>query len=362
LATTYFYYDGFIWRAGCAGQRICCGSINLYNFLRVLSFRILGVSSFYHDSATEFVIDGQIVAAAQEECFTHKKHGATFPKQSITYCLDEAGLTLDQIDNVAFYDKPFLKFERLIKTYVAFAPRSFQSFKVAMPIWLKEKLFQKDLLRKQFKEFETDFDWQNKLLFSEHHMSHAASTFFPSPFEEAVILTMDGVGEWANTSVAIGKSNTLEITKEIHFPHSLGQLYSALTYYIGFRVNSGEYKVMGLAPYGEPIYKQLILDHLIDVKDDGSLWLNQKYFDYCTGLTMTNSNFDKLFGAPSREREELLTQRHMDLAASVRAGTEEVVLKLTRALAQETGQKNLSLAVGVALNCVANGNILRDSK
>jgi len=362
LATTYFYYDGFILRAGCAGRRICCGPINLYNFLRVLSLRILGVSSFYHDSATEFVIDGQIVAAAQEECFTHKKHGATFPKQSITYCLDEAGLTLDQIDNVAFYDKPFLKFERLIKTYVAFAPRSFQSFKVAMPIWLKEKLFQKDLLRKQFKEFETDFDWQNKLLFSEHHMSHAASTFFPSPFEEAVILTMGGVGEWATTSVAIGKSNTLEITKEIHFPHSLGQLYSALTYYIGFRVNSDEYKVMGLAPYGEPIYKQLILDHLIDVKDDGSLWLNQKYFDYCTGLTMTNSNFDKLFGAPSREREELLTQRHMDLAASVRAGTEEVVLKLTRALAQETGQKNLSLAVGVALNCVANGNILRDSK
>ena len=322
--------------------------------------RILGVSAFYHDSAAALIEDGHILAAAQEERFTRKKHDAAFPKQAITYCLEEAGLTLDQIDYVAFYDKPFLKFERLIETYLAFSPRGFQSFKMAMPVWLKEKLFQKDLLRKQFKEFDPDFDWQNKLLFSEHHMSHAASAFFPSPFEDAVVLTMDGVGEWATTSVAIGKSNTLEMTKEIHFPHSLGLLYSALTYYTGFRVNSGEYKVMGLAPYGEPKYKQLMLDHLIDVKDDGSFRLNQKYFDYCTGLTMTNANFDDLFGAPPRKPEELLTQRHMDLAASVQAVTEEVVLKLTRALAKDTGQKNLCLAGGVALNCVANGKILRD--
>ncbi|MGY9063427.1 MAG: carbamoyltransferase family protein, partial [Rhodospirillales bacterium] len=283
--------------------------------------RILGVSAFYHDSAAALIEDGYILAAAQEERFTRKKHDAAFPKQAITYCLEEAGFTLDQIDYVAFYDKPFLKFERLIETYLAFAPRAFQSFKMAMPVWLKEKLFQKDLLHKQFKEFDPDFDWQNKLLFSEHHMSHAASAFFPSPFEEAVVLTMDGVGEWATTSVAIGKSNTLEMTKEIHFPHSLGLLYSALTYYTGFRVNSGEYKVMGLAPYGEPKYKQLMLDHLIDVKDDGSFRLNQKYFDYCTGLTMTNANFDELFGAPRRKPEELLTQRHMDLAASVQAVT-----------------------------------------
>ncbi len=322
--------------------------------------RILGVSAFYHDSAAALIEDGYILAAAQEERFTRKKHDAAFPKQAITYCLEEAGFTLDQIDYVAFYDKPFLKFERLIETYLAFAPRGFQSFKMAMPVWLKEKLFQKDLLHKQFKEFDPDFDWQNKLLFSEHHMSHAASAFFPSPFEEAVVLTMDGVGEWATTSVAIGKSNTLEMTKEIHFPHSLGLLYSALTYYTGFRVNSGEYKVMGLAPYGEPKYKQLMLDHLIDVKDDGSFRLNQKYFDYCTGLTMTNANFDELFGAPRRKPEELLTQRHMDLAASVQAVTEEVVLKLTRSLAKDTGQKNLCLAGGVALNCVANGKILRD--
>ena len=322
--------------------------------------RILGVSAFYHDSAAALIEDGYILAAAQEERFTRKKHDAAFPKHAITYCLEEAGFTLDQIDYVAFYDKPFLKFERLIETYLAFAPRGFQSFKMAMPVWLKEKLFQKDLLHKQFKEFDPDFDWQNKLLFSEHHMSHAASAFFPSPFEEAVVLTMDGVGEWATTSVAIGKSNTLEMTKEIHFPHSLGLLYSALTYYTGFRVNSGEYKVMGLAPYGEPKYKQLMLDHLIDVKDDGSFRLNQKYFDYCTGLTMTNANFDELFGAPRRKPEELLTQRHMDLAASVQAVTEEVVLKLTRSLAKDTGQKNLCLAGGVALNCVANGKILRD--
>lgn len=300
------------------------------------------------------------MAAAQEERYTRIKHDSAFPENAISYCLEEAGLDLDQIDYVAFYDKPFLKFERLLETYLAFAPKGFSSFRMAMPVWLKEKLFQKDLLRKQFQKFDPQFDWQHKLLFAEHHLSHAASAFFPSPFDEAVILTMDGVGEWATTSVAIGKANGLEMTREIHFPHSLGLLYSAMTYYTGFRVNSGEYKVMGLAPYGEPVYKQLILDHLIDVKQDGSFRLDQKYFDYCTGLTMTNRHFDALFGGPARKPEEPLSQRHMDLAASVQAVTEEVVLKLTRSLAAETGIKNLCLAGGVALNCVANGKVLRD--
>ena len=322
--------------------------------------RILGVSAFYHDSAAALIEDGVIVAAAQEERFTRKKHDAAFPDKAISYCLGEAGIGLGEVDFVAFYDKPFLKFERLLETYVSFAPVGFTSFKMAMPLWLKEKLFQKDLLRKQFKQYDSDFDWVNKLLFSEHHFSHAASAFFPSPFEEACVLTMDGVGEWATTSVALGQGNSLEMTKEIHFPHSLGLLYSALTYYTGFKVNSGEYKVMGLAPYGEPKYAQLILDNLIDVKEDGSFRLDQKYFDYCTGLTMTNKAFDDLMGGPARQAEELLTQRHMDLAASIQAVTEEVVLKMTRALAQETGQKNLCLAGGVALNCVANGKVLRD--
>jgi carbamoyltransferase len=248
--------------------------------------RILGVSTFYHDSAAALVEDGIIIAAAQEERFTRVKHDATFPKNAITYCLDEAGLGLDQIDYVAFYDKPFLKFERLLETYLAFAPKGFKSFVVAIPVWLKEKLFQKDLLRKQFQLFNSNFDWKNKLLFSEHHLSHAASAFFPSPFDEAVVLTMDGVGEWATTSVAIGKKNKLDIIREIHFPSSLGLLYSAMTYYTGFKVNSGEYKVMGLAPYGEPTYKQQILDNLIDIKEDGSFRLDQKSFNYCTGLTI----------------------------------------------------------------------------
>ncbi|NQU57046.1 MAG: hypothetical protein HQ513_07410, partial [Rhodospirillales bacterium] len=322
--------------------------------------RILGVSAFYHDSAAALIQDGHIVGAAQEERFSRKKHDSAFPEQAISYCLDEAGITLSDVDFVAFYDKPFLKFERLLETYLSFAPKGFSSFKMAIPIWLKEKLFQKDLLRKQFKKYDADFDWMHKLLFSEHHFSHAASAFFPSPFEDACVLTMDGVGEWATTSVAIGHGNTLEMTKEIHFPHSLGLLYSALTYYIGFKVNSGEYKVMGLAPYGEPKYAQLIFDNLIDIKDDGSFRLDQRYFDYCTGLTMTNRHFDDLFGGPPRQPEELLTQRHMDLAASVQAVTEEVILRITRALAKETGQKNLCLAGGVALNCVANGKVLRD--
>jgi carbamoyltransferase len=323
--------------------------------------RILGISAFYHDSAAALVRDGEIVAAAQEERFTRKKHDAGFPARAVEYCLSEEGIRLDEVDHVVFYDKPFLKFERLLETYIAFAPRGLRSFQMAMPLWLREKLFQKDLLREELKKFGGEgIDWEKRLLFTEHHLSHAASAFFPSPFEDAAILTMDGVGEWATTSLAQGDGNRLEITKEIHFPHSLGLLYSAFTYYTGFKVNSGEYKVMGLAPYGEPRFAQLIFDHLLDVKSDGSFRLNLDYFDYCTGLRMTNAKFDALFGAPARQPEELLTQRHMDLAASVQAALEEVVLRMTRALAQETGATNLCLAGGVALNCVANGKILRD--
>jgi carbamoyltransferase len=322
--------------------------------------RILGVSAFYHDSAAALVGDGRIVAAAQEERFSRKKHDARFPKYAVNYCLEEAGIGLGDVDFVVFYDKPFLKFERLLETYLAFAPRGFRSFRMALPIWLKEKLFQKRLLREQFARFDPGYDWDKKLLFAEHHQSHAASAFFPSPFEEAAVLTMDGVGEWATTSVGIGRGNTLEMTKEIHFPHSLGLLYSAFTYYTGFKVNSGEYKVMGLAPYGEPRYAQTILDHLIDVKADGSFFLDESYFDYCTGLRMTNERFDSLFGGPPRHPDELLTQRHMDLAASIQAVTEEVVLRLARGIADETGAKNLCLAGGVALNCVANGKVVRD--
>ncbi len=322
--------------------------------------RILGVSAFYHDSACALIEDGRICAAAQEERFTRKKHDSDFPKNAIGFCLDRAGVGLDDIDFVAFYDKPFLKFERLLETYLAFAPKGFSSFKMAMPVWLREKLFQKDLLRREFQKFDDSFDWQNKLLFSEHHYSHAASAFFPSPFKDACVLTMDGVGEWATTSAALGSGNKLDIVKEIHFPHSLGLLYSAFTYYTGFRVNSGEYKVMGLAPYGEAEFTGLILDHLIDLKEDGSFRLDQSYFDYCTGLTMTNAKFDALFGGPPRNPDEPLTQRHMNLAASIQAVTEEAVLRMTRALAAETGLKNLCLAGGVALNCVANGKVLRD--
>jgi len=324
--------------------------------------RVLGISAFYHDSAAALIEDGRIIAAAQEERFTRKKHDAGFPARAIEFCLDRAGVGLDGIDCVAFYDKPFLKFERLLETYVAFAPRGFTQFRMALPVWLREKLFQKSLLRKEFKAFDSDYDWNGKLLFGEHHQSHAASAFFPSPFREAVVLTMDGVGEWATTSVALGRDNRLDVIKEIHFPHSLGLLYSAFTYYTGFKVNSGEYKVMGLAPYGEPRYAQVILDHLIDVKDDGSFRLDQSYFDYCTGLTMTNGRFDRLFGGPPRTSEEALEQRHMDLAASIQAVTEEIVLRLTRSIADETGMKNLCLAGGVALNCVANGKVLRDGR
>ena len=320
---------------------------------------VLGISAFYHDSAAALLQDGRIVAAAQEERFTRQKHDARFPEHAIAYCLAEAGIALADVDWVAFYDKPFLKFERLLETYVAFAPKGFNSFRMAIPVWLREKLFQKTLLRNELARYG-EFDWQNKLLFSEHHLSHAASAFFASPFDEAVVLTMDGVGEWATTSAALGSGSELEIIKEIHFPHSLGLLYSAFTYYTGFRVNSGEYKVMGLAPYGEPKYVDTILEHLVDLKDDGTFRLNQDYFDYCTGLRMTNRRFDKLFDGPPRRPEDELTQREMDLAASVQKVVEESVLRLTRSLQEETGRKNLCLAGGVALNCVANGEVLRD--
>jgi carbamoyltransferase len=324
--------------------------------------RIIGISAFYHDSAAALLVDGQIVAAAQEERFTRRKHDCRFPHHALAYCLDEGGITLGDVDYVAFYDKPFLKFERLLETYLTFAPRGFRSFRMAIPLWLKEKLFQKLLLRDELRAFDPEFDWESKLLFTEHHQSHAASAFFPSLFDEAVILTMDGVGEWATTSVGFGRGNHLEMHKELHFPHSLGLLYSAFTYYTGFKVNSGEYKVMGLAPYGEPKFADLIFDRLIDLKPDGTFRLDQSYFDYCTGLRMTNDRFHALFGGPARKPEELLTQRHMDLAASIQAATEEVVLRLTRSIAAETGAENLCLAGGVALNCVANGKVLRDGK
>ncbi len=324
--------------------------------------RIVGLSAFYHDSAAALVEDGRVVAAAQEERFTRKKHDSGFPHHALAYCLEAAGIPLESVDYVVFYDKPFLKFERLLETYLAFAPNGFRSFRMAVPLWLREKLFQKRLLHDELKKFSRDCDWDSKLLFTEHHQSHAASAFFPSPFEEAAVLTMDGVGEWATMSVGLGRGNDLTILKELHFPHSLGLLYSAFTYYTGFKVNSGEYKVMGLAPYGEPKFAQLILDNIIDLKPDGTFWLDQSYFDYCTGLRMTNDKFDRLFGAPARKPDELLIQRHMDLAASIQAVTEEVVLRLTRSLASETGAENLCLAGGVALNCVANGKVLRDGK
>jgi carbamoyltransferase len=322
--------------------------------------QVLGISAFYHDSAAAIVADGRIIAAAQEERFTRKKHDAGFPTHAIAYCLEAAGRKLPDIDHIVFYDKPFLKFERLLETYLAFAPKGFTSFRMAMPIWLKEKLFQKSLLGKELRKIDADWKAPEKLFFTEHHLSHAASAFYPSPFEEAVVLTMDGVGEWATTSVAVGRGRDLRIDREIHFPHSLGLLYSAFTYFTGFKVNSGEYKLMGLAPYGEPRYAKLIRDNLIDMKPDGSFRLNLDYFDYCTGLTMTNAKFADLFGGPARRSDQLLTQREMDLAASIQLVLEEVVLALTRSVAQETGIPNLCLAGGVALNCVANGKLLRD--
>jgi carbamoyltransferase len=324
--------------------------------------RVVGISAFYHDSAAALIEDGRIVAAAQEERFTRKKHDAGFPRNALRYCLEEAGLEPAQIDRVAFYEKPFLKFERLLETYFSFAPKGFASFRQALPLWLKEKLFQRRLLAKEMKAIAPGIDWNARMLFSEHHLSHAASAFYPSGFAEALVLTMDGVGEWTTTSAALGKGKDLAILKEIHFPHSLGLLYSAFTYFTGFKVNSGEYKLMGLAPYGEPKYASAILDHLVDLKEDGSFRLDQSYFDYCTGLRMTNERFARLFGGPPRPAEARITQREMDLAASIQAVTEEIALRLTRSLAKETGARNLCLAGGVALNCVANGRILRDGK
>ena len=322
---------------------------------------ILGISAFYHDSAACLLKDGEIIAAAQEERFTRKKHDAGFPLHAIQYCLKEAAISASQIDYVVFYEKPFIKFERLLETYLAFAPKGFTSFAKAMPVWIKDKLFQKSALVKELKStLDTDVNWRARLLFSEHHLSHAASAYYPSPFERAAVLTLDGVGEWTTTSLAIGNGRDLKVVKEIHFPHSLGLLYSAFTYYTGFKVNSGEYKVMGLAPYGEPRYADLIREKLITVAEDGSFQLDMSYFDYATGLTMTNKKFDALFGGPPRTSETELTQREMDLAASVQKVTEDIVLVLARGIANETGERNLCLAGGVALNCVANGILLRE--
>jgi len=321
--------------------------------------KVLGISAYYHDSAAALIIDGEIIAAAQEERFTRKKHDSSFPRFAIEFCLTQADISFSEIDYLAFYDKPFLKFERLLETYIAFAPKGFSSFRKAIPTWLREKLFMKDMLLREIRNVYKDFE-EKKLMFSEHHLSHSASAFFPSTFQDAVILTVDGVGEWATASISIGHENSIEIIKEIHFPHSLGLLYSAVTYYLGFKVNSGEYKVMGLAPYGRPKYKETIMQNLIDVKEDGSFRLNQKYFNYASGLTMTNEKFAELFGKPVRVPESnKLTQFHMDMAASIQAVTEEVMLKIVSSLSEEFNQKNLCLAGGVALNCVANGKIQR---
>lgn len=321
---------------------------------------ILGISAYYHDSACALIKDGEIIAAAQEERFTRKKHDPRFPHYAFEYCLGEAGITCADLDQIVFYDKPFLKFERLLETYLAFAPHGFKSFSTSMLVWLKDKLFLKDTLLRELAFHGVRGDLAQVLLFSEHHLSHAASAFYPSPYNEAAILTMDGVGEWATTSVAVGKGKDIEVLKEISFPHSLGLLYSAFTYYTGFKVNSGEYKLMGLAPYGMPRYANTIRENLVDVKNDGSFRLNMDYFDYCTGFTMTNKRFNDLLGGPERKADEPLTPRHMDLAASIQAVTEDIILRITRNIAAETGQKNLCLAGGVALNCVANGRVLRD--
>ncbi len=319
---------------------------------------ILGISCYYHDSAVALIEDGKIVAAAQEERFSRRKHDASFPRLALKWCLEERGITLSDLDAIAFYDKPILTFNRLLETYIAFAPKGFGSFMKAIPLWVKDKLFQKDNLLKELRHGDASLP-SDKLLFAEHHLSHAASAYYASPFDDAVVLTLDGVGEWATATLAIGHENQLEIIKEIHFPHSLGLLYSAMTYYLGFKVNSGEYKVMGLAPYGQPRYVDLIKEHLIEIKQDGSFWLNQKYFNYCTGLTMTNDKFAALFGEPVRAPEQPLLEFHMDIAASVQKITEEVVLKIVAHTAREYRTENLCMAGGVALNCVANGKIVK---
>ncbi len=321
---------------------------------------ILGISAFYHDSAAALIIDGKIIGAAQEERFTRKKHDSSYPKNSINYVLKEANLKINEVDHVVFYEKPFLKFERLLETYIGFSPSGFKSFSMSMPLWLREKLFQKKMLFDKLKDQDNKFNDIKKINFSEHHLSHAASAFFSSPYDEAIILTLDGVGEWATTTVSLGKNNKINILKEIHFPHSLGLLYSAFTYFLGFKINSGEYKVMGLAPYGEPRFKDIILDKLIDVKEDGSFRMNMDYFNYAIGLTMTNDKFSKLFNMKRREPENELSQTHMDLAASIQSATEEIILKITRFLSKKFKLPNLCMAGGVALNCVANGKILKE--
>ncbi len=322
---------------------------------------ILGISAFYHDSAAAILVDGKIIAAAQEERFTRKKHDPSYPFNAVNFVLNHAKLKLSDIDQIVFYEKPFLKFERLLETYVAFAPKGFKSFIKAMPIWLNEKLFQKKLIFNHLKKHDENFNDEKKILFSEHHLSHAASAFYPSPFTEAIVLTADGVGEWATTTVAIGNGKNLEIKKELHFPHSLGLLYSAFTYYTGFKVNSGEYKLMGLAPYGKPKYVDIILNKLIDLKEDGTFMLHQDYFNYATGLTMTNKKFDNLFGQKPRKPEsEKITQFHMDIASSIQKVTEKIMIMLAKSLRDEYGISNLCLAGGVALNCVANGKILEE--
>ena len=322
---------------------------------------ILGISAFYHDSAAALIIDGNIIAAAQEERFSRKKHDPRYPFNAVEYVLEESKLNLNQIDYIVFFEKPFLKFERLLETYMAFAPRGFKSFSLSMPIWLREKLFQKKFLFEKLKQHDENFNDIEKINFSEHHFSHAASAFYPSPFKDAAILTLDGVGEWATTTVAVGDQNKLEIIKEIYFPHSLGLLYSAFTYYTGFKVNSGEYKLMGLAPYGKPIYKELIIEKLLDLKTDGSFRLNMEYFNFATGLTMVNEKFSKLFGNPVRDpKKDLLKEFHMNISASIQAVTEEIVLRLTKSISKDYNLKNLCLAGGVALNCVANGKILKE--
>ena len=323
---------------------------------------ILGISAYYHDSAATILVDGKIIACAQEERFSRKKGDAEFPSMSIKYCLSEAKIKLSDVDDIVFFEKPFLKFERLLETYLAFVPKGFKSFAIAMPIWLKQKLYQKKLIINELKKISKEnINFEEKINFSEHHYSHAASAFFPSPYEEAVVLTIDGVGEWATSTYGIGKNNKLSLTNQIDYPHSLGLLYSSFTYFLGYKVNSGEYKIMGLAPYGKPLYKDLIYEKIIDVKEDGSFYLDQKYFNYSTGLTMVSKKFLKLFNSQRREPESKLTEFHMDVAASIQAVVEEIMLKITKNLYKKYKLENLCLAGGVALNCVANGKILKDS-
>ena len=358
MAFTNNYSFGYFWRINSIKPGISGGTLYIHN---ILVTKILGISAFYHDSAAAIIHDGKIIAAAQEERFSRKKHDSSYPYNAINFVLNFSNVNLSEVDNIVFFEKPFLKFERLLETYVAMAPKGFLQFSKAMPSWLREKLFQKKMLFNLLKQHDETFNDQKKIFFSEHHLSHAASAFFPSPFEEAIVLTADGVGEWATTTVAIGKKNNLQIKKEIHFPHSIGLLYSAFTYYTGFKVNSGEYKLMGLAPYGEPKYIDLITNNLIHIKEDGSFRLNQDFFNYATGLTMTNSNFHNLFGQePRNSKSDKITQFHMDIAASIQKVTEDLMIKICKSLRQEYKISNLCLAGGVALNCVANGKILKE--